>query len=91
MDYVENGLKIGTLQAGHSSLSKRAISRQTLPDELAARLRDMIIGGELRPGCRLNTLRLCSRFGVSRTPLREAAEALAHVRRRLAGRALMIP
>ena len=77
MDYVENGLKIGTREAGNSSLSKRAISRQTLPDELATRLRDMIIGGELRPGCRLNTLRLCSRFGVSRTPLREALKVLA--------------
>jgi DNA-binding GntR family transcriptional regulator len=37
----------------------------------------MITSGELRPGSRINTPRLCSRFGVSRTPLREALKMLA--------------
>jgi DNA-binding GntR family transcriptional regulator len=56
---------------------KREIERQALPDELAGLLRDMIIRGELRPGSRINTPGLCSRFGVSRTPLREALKTLA--------------
>jgi len=37
----------------------------------------MIIEGELRPGSRIAELRLCSRFGVSRTPLREALKVLS--------------
>jgi len=60
-----------------STLGKRVVERQALPDELAGRLREMIVRGELRPGSRINTPRLCSRFGVSRTPLREALKMLA--------------
>jgi DNA-binding GntR family transcriptional regulator len=60
-----------------ASSGKRVIERQALPDELASRLRDMIVRGELRPGSRINTPRLCTRFGVSRTPLREALKTLA--------------
>lgn len=62
---------------GLSRSGKRMIERQALPDELAGRLREMIIRGELRPGSRINTPLLCSRFGVSRTPLREALQMLA--------------
>jgi DNA-binding GntR family transcriptional regulator len=40
-------------------------------------LRNMIIEGELRPGSRIAELRLCARFGVSRTPLREAFKVLS--------------
>jgi DNA-binding GntR family transcriptional regulator len=44
----------------------------------------MITKGELRPGNRISEQRLCTRFGVSRTPLREAlkvlsAEGLVHL------------
>lgn len=54
-----------------------AIIRKTLHDELVGLLRNMIIEGELRPGSRIAELRLCSRFGVSRTPLREALKVLS--------------
>jgi DNA-binding GntR family transcriptional regulator len=54
-----------------------AIVRRTLHDELVGLLRNMIIEGELRPGSRIAELRLCSRFGVSRTPLREALKVLS--------------
>jgi DNA-binding GntR family transcriptional regulator len=54
-----------------------AIVRRTLHDELVSLLRNMIIEGELRPGSRIAELRLCSRFGVSRTPLREALKVLS--------------
>ena len=51
--------------------------RRTLHDELVALLRNMIIEGELRPGSRISESRLCARFGVSRTPLREALKVLS--------------
>jgi DNA-binding GntR family transcriptional regulator len=54
-----------------------AILRRTLHDELVALLRNMIIDGELRPGSRISESRLCTRFGVSRTPLREALKVLS--------------
>jgi DNA-binding GntR family transcriptional regulator len=54
-----------------------AIARKTLHDELLPRLNDMIIDGELDPGCRIPEEALCARFGVSRTPLREALKMLS--------------
>jgi DNA-binding GntR family transcriptional regulator len=54
-----------------------AIPRRSLHDEIAARLRDMIIAGELRPGGKLNEAELALSFGVSRTPLREGLKQLA--------------
>lgn len=56
---------------------KDRIHRQSLHDELVQRLRDMIVHGELHPGQRVAEKALCERFGVSRTPLREALKVLA--------------
>ena len=53
------------------------ISRRPLHYELVDRLRDMIIQGELEPGQKISEKALCDRFGVSRTPLREAIKILA--------------
>jgi DNA-binding GntR family transcriptional regulator len=53
------------------------IARKTLHDELLPLLRDMIIDGELGPGSRIPEQALCVRFGVSRTPLREALKMLS--------------
>jgi len=53
------------------------IARRTLHDELLPRLIDMIIEGELDSGCRIPEEALCARFGVSRTPLREALKMLS--------------
>jgi DNA-binding GntR family transcriptional regulator len=77
MDYQKIDSKLEIPPVSVLSSRKRVIERQALPDELAGRLRDMITRGELRPGSRINTPRLCSRFGVSRTPLREALKVLA--------------
>ncbi|MBM9596471.1 GntR family transcriptional regulator, partial [Roseitranquillus sediminis] len=57
--------------------SAEPISRASLHDELALRLRRMIVEDELEPGARINERELCARFGVSRTPLREAIKVLA--------------
>src|SRR2546423_14621272 len=51
----------------HSSLQARALDR----------LRDEIISGVWKPGERLQERTLCQRFGISRSPLREAYQVLA--------------
>ena len=53
------------------------VSRTSLYDEVAQRLRDMVIEGALEPGARLNERVLCEQLQVSRTPLREAYRVLA--------------
>jgi len=53
------------------------IQRRSLHDEVASRVRDMIIEGQLAAGARLNETELGLQLGVSRTPLREAIKTLA--------------
>ncbi|HEY0801828.1 MAG TPA: GntR family transcriptional regulator [Steroidobacteraceae bacterium] len=77
MNYRKIDSNLEMPATGVPSSRKRVIERQGLSDELAGYLRDMITRGELQPGSRINTPRLCSRFGVSRTPLREALKILA--------------
>lgn len=49
----------------------------TLHNELLAALRDYIVEGNLEDGARVPERLLCERFGISRTPLREALKVLA--------------
>jgi DNA-binding GntR family transcriptional regulator len=51
----------------HASLQARALDR----------LREEIISGVWKPGERLQERTLCDRFGISRSPLREAYQVLA--------------
>ncbi|TCK29027.1 GntR family transcriptional regulator [Ancylobacter aquaticus] len=53
------------------------IVRHSLHESLVAPLREMILQGELRPGDKVPEEQLCERFGVSRTPIREALKVLA--------------
>jgi DNA-binding GntR family transcriptional regulator len=53
------------------------LQRETLHSGVSEALRDMIVGGELPPGSKINENVLCERLGVSRTPLREALKVLA--------------
>jgi DNA-binding GntR family transcriptional regulator len=54
-----------------------SIGQQSLHDELLARLRKLIIDGEIKAGAKIPEKELSKRFGVSRTPLREAIKVLA--------------
>jgi DNA-binding GntR family transcriptional regulator len=51
--------------------------RRTLAEELRLQLADEIVRGALLPGAALDEMELARRFGVSRTPVREAIRQLA--------------
>jgi DNA-binding GntR family transcriptional regulator len=52
------------------------ISRLALHDQVAARLRTMLVEGRIAPGAKLNERELSALLRVSRTPLREAIKLL---------------
>lgn len=53
------------------------LKRMGLHERAAARMRTMIIRGELPPGAQTQETKLSKELGVSRTPLREAMKVLA--------------
>jgi DNA-binding GntR family transcriptional regulator len=53
------------------------IARRSLHTELVDRLHELIVDGTLQPGTKVPERELCERFGVSRTPMREALKVLA--------------
>lgn len=59
------------------SIPSGRIVHRSLHDELVERLREMIMTGALAAASRVDERALCERFGVSRTPLREALKVLA--------------
>ena len=54
-----------------------SIPRQVLHQDVAVRLRQRIVEGQLAPGAKLNERELSESLQVSRTPLREAIKMLA--------------
>ena len=54
-----------------------AIPREVLHQQVAVRLRQRIVEGQVAPGAKLNERELCEQLHVSRTPLREAIKMLA--------------
>ncbi len=52
-------------------------SRAGIYASLVEQIRALIVEGELEEGARISERSLCERFGVSRTPLREALKVLA--------------
>jgi DNA-binding GntR family transcriptional regulator len=59
-----------------NSLSTPGVTHLPLREVVAAEIRRMILGGELRPGERLIEDRLAERLAVSRNPIREAMRVL---------------
>ena len=59
-----------------NSAPVEAISTTSLADEIAFRLQTAILDGVYPPGTHLFQDELCERFGVSRTPIREALRKL---------------
>lgn len=57
--------------------SSNIIPRRSLQAEIISRLRDEIVEGVWSPGMRLQERVLCDRYGVSRSPLREACRVIA--------------
>ncbi|GAB1578220.1 GntR family transcriptional regulator [Bordetella petrii] len=60
----------------HPETSEKIV-RVSLHDTLIANLRALLIRGELKPGQKVPEQALCRRFGISRTPMREALKVLA--------------
>lgn len=54
-----------------------AIHRPALHEQVAQRLRTLLVEGRIAPGAKLNERALCEELCVSRTPLREAIKTLA--------------
>ncbi|MFD0668604.1 GntR family transcriptional regulator [Ramlibacter sp. MAHUQ-53] len=54
-----------------------SIPRAALHEQVAQRLRQMLVEGRIRPGAKLNERELSELLRVSRTPLREAFKMLA--------------
>ncbi len=53
------------------------LTRGALHDQVAQRLRTLLVEGRIAPGAKLNERELCELLHVSRTPLREAIKRLA--------------
>lgn len=71
LDAIRRMTKLNERQA----MSANEIFR-TLPEQIAARLQQDILGGHLKPGEPLREADLSERFGVSRGPVREAFRQL---------------
>ncbi|MGH7677662.1 MAG: GntR family transcriptional regulator [Gemmatimonadaceae bacterium] len=56
--------------------SLASVPHGSRPDQVYARLRDLIVQGSLAPGSRIVETEIASRLGVSRTPVREALQRL---------------
>jgi DNA-binding GntR family transcriptional regulator len=63
--------------SSHAEPRSLIVRRSLLHEETVHRLRDLIVAGDLKAGERVPERALCERFGVSRTPLREALKVLA--------------
>ena len=53
------------------------LQANSLPSAVQAEIEQMILGGELAPGQRINEAALATRFGTSRGPVREALRDLS--------------
>lgn len=57
-------------------IKKTEIKHQTLREKILEDIRDAIVSGEFKAGCRISEPDLTERYGISRTPIREALRQL---------------
>lgn len=62
---------------GGAASDLEVLRSSSLTGVLERELEHLILSGELKPGERLNEIKLSTRFGVSRGPLREATRSLS--------------
>src|ERR687890_209845 len=60
-----------------SSAGSDPIRVDSVADLAYERIRGYVLGGDVPPGARLGQVELAERFGISRTPVREALRRLA--------------
>ncbi len=73
---VTSAVAVTTSSAAGGALGEFPLTVTSLADEIALRLERAIVDGAYPPGSRLRQDELCARFGVSRTPVREALRKL---------------
>lgn len=56
-----------------------ALGQRTVAEQVLERLRELLLGGSLAPGSRLDQMELAEQFGVSIVPIREALARLQSV------------
>lgn len=61
----------------NASRTSRSLGRPSMAEDLGAELRRQILGGEMKPGERIDQDQIAAQYGVSRLPVREALIALA--------------
>src|SRR5471030_1352252 len=66
----------GTQRTKRSSDEVGSAPHGSRPEQVYARLRDLIVQGLLSPGSRIIETEIAGRLGVSRTPVREALQRL---------------
>jgi DNA-binding GntR family transcriptional regulator len=65
-----------TKPKARSRKADEGVRRGTHSDHLSAKIENLILAGEIKPGEKLDEVKLAAEFGVSRTPVREAIQRL---------------
>lgn len=63
--------------SSHSSKDADALPSLSVADLAYDRIRSLVLNGDIAPGTKLGQVELAERFGISRTPVREALRRLA--------------
>ena len=64
------------METAHDASGRPRLARQSYADQVYYYIKELILSGELRQGEKIVEERIANRFGVSRTPIREALTRL---------------